>query len=324
MLILFSLLLFAAGVLLLFSQPLEQKAAGWYQNRRELLAAAQTAVQKRIRRRQNLKTIVRRINEGVKPNFIQSAYHSMQQTLIRTGSGDKIRQMRLAALCSGGCGAAIAVYLNSPLLLPILSVGMGLLPLWLTRFLAFQYSVRMQNELSVVLAMVTNSYIRTEKIVRSVEENLEYMNEPVKEIFSAFVYNSNFISADITANLRELKEKIDSHIFQLWWDNLILCQRDINHKYSLGAVVEQFTMEKELYNLLDAEVSKPILTLAFIVLGTASAFPLLALFGSSLEVENIFATLFSTLPGQCIITGYAFSILYAINTAIRVSTSIDD
>lgn len=275
------------------------------------------------KRKVRLKRLVKHLEYGKQVNFIQQSYITMSSILVQTGEKGKLGRMRAVSAISGGVGVAIALYLKSFLLLPILGVGLALIPMWLIKFKAYRYNLRMLNELSVVLSMVTNSYIRNENIVKSISENLRFMNEPVKSIFSSFVHTATFVNPDIVLNIRQLKSKIDSKVFHLWCDNLIMCQSDINQKYSLNAVVEQFTSDKELYNLLSAEVSKPMLGLFIIVAGTATAFPLTALIGRQFQVNNIFEILFSTFMGQAIIVGYVFSVLYAINIAIDLSTQIE-
>ena len=122
--------------------------------------------------RRSLKVKVRILNEGKKENFISAAYTGMKRTLNTTGSQDKVRLIRLVSLCTGSAGAALAFSLGSWMLVPILSIGMGLLPMWLTRFRQYSYHLEITGELSVALSMVTNSYIRTENILLAVEENL--------------------------------------------------------------------------------------------------------------------------------------------------------
>ena len=51
------------------------------------------------------------------------------------------------------------------------------------------------------------SYLRTEDLLRSVRENLPYINEPIKANFEAFVYESELINANMTSAINSLKMK---------------------------------------------------------------------------------------------------------------------
>lgn len=274
------------------------------------------------KRKQSLKEKVAHLSSKKKVNFIASAYQDMAGILALTGEKDKLKSMRILSALCGAFGVILSFYLKSYMLVPILGIGLALLPMWLIKFKAYKYNLRMQNELSVVLSMVTNSYVRTENLIKSVSENLSYMNEPVRSVFEHFVFSCNLVNSNTISNISALKNKMDNHIFRLWCDNLIMCQNDINQKYSLNAVVEQFSADKELYNMLSAEIAKPMQVFVAIVLLTSCAFPVAFLFGRQLGI-NAFDLLFDTLTGQFIVIGYVVCIFYGINMAINLSTSIE-
>ena len=50
------------------------------------------------------------------------------------------------------------------------------------------------NLLCIKRGIITTSYLRTEDLIRSVKENLPYINEPVKANFEAFVYEAELIN----------------------------------------------------------------------------------------------------------------------------------
>lgn len=278
---------------------------------------------KKLEKNQSLKTKVMHLNNGKKENLFSRSYNTMSEILATTGEKSKEKQMRIISLICAGVGAVIAVYLRSYMLLPILAGGLGLLPMWLIKFKLFRYRLRMQNELSVVLSMVTNSYIRNENIVEAVSENLTYMNEPCKSIFQSFVYASRQVNPNPQKNIDELKQKIDNDIFKLWCDSLRICQNDINQKASLNAIVEQFATEKELYNMLSTEISAPMRTFITIALISGVSFPLTAMIGHQLQIGKLLDILFTTFIGQSIVVGYVITLLVGFNKAITLSTSME-
>jgi len=311
------------GLLLFFSDELIKL---WRHLRSHYKSYLQQTVQfllKKLSRKPSLKTRVNILNNGKKENFIVQSYSTMTNILNATGEKNKVKNMRIISAVCAAFGMILSLYLRSYMLLPILTIGFGLLPMWLIKFKMFRYNLRMQNELSVILSMVTNSYIRTENIVESVNENLVYMNEPCKSIFQSFVYSSRNINPDPVKNLSALKAKIDNRIFYLWCDSLIMCQKDINQKHSLNAIVEQFATDKELYNMLSTEISKPMWTFVAIALLSSSCFPLTALMGHQFHMENLLQTLLTTLTGQALVVGYAINLLFGINKAINLSTSME-
>ena len=275
--------------------------------------------------RRSLKVKVRILNEGKKENFISAAYTGMKRTLNTTGSQDKVRLIRLVSLCTGSAGAALAFSLGSWMLVPILSIGMGLLPMWLTRFRQYSYHLEITGELSVALSMVTNSYIRTENILLAVEENLPYLHGQVRHTFRQFLRNSRDVDPNIKRNLSKMSRQNDNHVFLLWCQLLIMCQEDINQKHSLNAVVSQLAQDKELYNTLSAEITQPLRTFAALLLLTMACFPTAVLVGKQLSgAMEPMEILFTTLLGQVIVVGYAVTALFGINRAIRLSTTIEE
>jgi len=270
----------------------------------------------------NLKGKVKNLDKESRTNIISQSYKTMSSILDRTGEGSKIKQMNIISAVCGGFGVLIALRLQSFLLLPILGVGLALLPMWLMKFKAFRFHITVVNELSVVLSVVTNSYMRSEKIIQSIEENLVYMNAPIKQHFEWFIHQYKNVNPNIVYNLEGLKKRIDDKIFCLWVDTLIMCQKDIKQKYSLNAIVEQYTNDKELLNLLSAEISAPIRTFVIVCLLSTLAFPLTILVGQQFQIGNLLDILFKSLTGQCIIVGYVLSLLYGLNISIDLSTKM--
>lgn len=316
-----ALLLLAAGLGTLFFPNIRRILIGFQGYVKVMLLTYLPLLMKKAQRK-TLKSRVQLLDTGARDNFIAKSYKTMSAILSRTGEGSRIRQMKIVSAVCGAVGVTISLYLKSFMLVPILGVGFALLPMWLVKFKAYRYNIAIMTELSVVLSMITNSYIRSENIVKAIEENLGYMNEPVRSNFEWFVNTCKRVSADISGNLAELKSRMDNRIFHLWCDSLVMCQRDINQKVSLNAIVEQFTTDRELINLLSTEVSAPIRVFVMVTIGTMLAFPLTALIGPQLQAGDMLALLFTSMTGQCIVIGYAVTILFGINRAIDLSTEI--
>ncbi|RPF47718.1 Flp pilus assembly protein TadB [Hydrogenoanaerobacterium saccharovorans] len=311
------------GLLLYFWDSLQRICCMIRSHYKQYLQQAVHYILQKLSRKPSLKTRVKILNNGKKENFILRSYNTMTGILSATGEKEKIKNMRIISAVCSAFGMVLSFYLRSYMLIPILTVGFALLPMWLIKFKLFRYNLRMQNELSVVLSMVTNSYIRNENIVESIKENLVYMNEPCKSIFQSFVYASRSINPDPIKNLTSLKSKIDNHIFHLWCESLILCQNDINQKSALNAVVEQFATDKELYNMLSTEISKPMWTFIIVAILSSTCFPLIALMGHQLGMGDLLGIMFDTWLGQVLIVCYALNLLYGINKAIDLSTSME-
>lgn len=83
------------------------------------------------------------------------------------------------------------------------------LPFWYIRLTASHFKKDVSSELETALSIITTAYLRSEDILTSVEENLEYLNPPVKTVFADFVSRIRLIDPDLEAALEELKGKIE-------------------------------------------------------------------------------------------------------------------
>ena len=108
-----------------------------------------------------------------------------------------------------------------------------LIPIWYLRSTAASYKKHLNEELETAISIITTSYLRTEDLIRSVKENLPYINEPVKANFEAFVYEAELINANITSAINSLKMKIPNRVFHEWCGTLIQCQSDRSMKNTL-------------------------------------------------------------------------------------------
>ena len=78
-------------------------------------------------------------------------------------------------------------------------------------------------------------------MVGAVEENLNYLKPPLRELFVSFCGDVRAVSASVPACLERLKHRTDSAVFREWIDVLIDCQRDRTLKDTLMPIVLRLT-----------------------------------------------------------------------------------
>ena len=66
------------------------------------------------------------------------------------------------------------------------------------------------------ISIITTSYLRTEDLIKSVKENLPFINEPVKSTFSAFVSEAELINANLVSAINSMKMKVPNRVFPEW------------------------------------------------------------------------------------------------------------
>lgn len=160
--------------------------------------------------------------------------------------------------------------------------------------------------------------LRTEDLIRSVKENLPYINEPVKANFEAFVYEAELINANITSAINSLKMKIPNRVFHEWCGTLIQCQSDRSMKNTLPTINQKFSDVRVVQSELEAMMQGPrreAITMIFLVIANV---PLLYFLN-----EDWFHTLIFTTPGKIALAICAAIILFALTQIMKLSKPIE-
>ncbi len=168
----------------------------------------------------------------------------------------------------GGTASALAI--SNIILVPVLAIGMALLPFWYVVFTASFYKKQLNSDLETALSIITASYLRTESIISAVDENITYLNPPVVEVFKGFLNKTRLINSNIKFAIEGLKEKIDNDVFKEWCEALIACQHDKNLKSTLLPIVSKLSdmriVASELEYLM-YEPMKEFITMALLLVG---------------------------------------------------------
>lgn len=218
------------------------------------------------------KSVRDRINEATnkkKKNFVRREIEEITEIMKMTGREDKIPVIFAACGVFGIAGAVIASMLNNIYMIPPLAIGMMFVPLWYVKLTASHFKKDVSEELETALSIITTAYIRNEDIVTAVEENISYLNPPIKEVFADFLVQLKLIDSDVDKAIGNLKCKIDNDVFHEWCDALLLCQQDRSLKTTLTPIVSKLSdirvVNSEL-ELMLAEPRKEFIIMALLVI----------------------------------------------------------
>lgn len=153
--------------------------------------------------------------------------------LKMTGREGKFHLIIIISLSVSVGGMFLALTINNMLLIPVLGAGFALAPFWYVKLVATKWKNELNAELETALSVITTSYMRSNSIITAIEENIEYINPPVYDVFKAFLADSKLINSNIKMALEKLRSKIDSDVFRRWVDAVIDCQEDKNLKSTL-------------------------------------------------------------------------------------------
>lgn len=248
--------------------------------------------------------------------FAQS--YELEQMLASTGRAGKFESIKRISLIMAAVGAVLALLMDNPFLVPVLAVGLALLPMWYIRSTAGVYKKHLNEELETAISTVTTSYLRTDNILQAVAENLSYMRPPIKNHFEEFLTENEMLNANMVSAINTLKMKIPNRIFHEWAQTLIQCQSDRSMKQTLPTIVQKFSDVRVVQADLEAMLAGPrreAITMMFLVLCNV---PLLYFLN-----QDWFHTLIFTTPGKFALALCGSIIIYALAKIMKLSKPIE-
>ena len=217
------------------------------------------------------KSIKEQIDEATnkkKKNFIRREIEEITSILKMTGREDKIPVVFIICGVFAIAGAVLAALFDNAYMISPLAIGMMFIPVWYIKLTASHYKKDVSEELETALSIITTAYIRNEDIVTAVEENISYLNAPIKDVFTDFLVQLKLIDSDTDKAILSLKDKIDNDVFHEWCDALLLCQQDRGLKTTLSPIVAKLSdirvVNSEL-ELMLAEPRKEFIIMAILV-----------------------------------------------------------
>ena len=267
------------------------------------------------------KSIRDEINEETlrkKKSFLRREIAETQSILHMTGREAKFPAICALSLLAFVAGASAAVMLGNFFLVPVLAVGMMFIPFWFIRLTAGYYKKNIAAELETALSIVTTAYLRNEDIQTAVEENLEYLNPPVRSVFADFLARIRLVSPDVDAALQDMGTKIDNAVFREWVAALLTCRHDRGLKTILTPIVAKLSdmriVNGELENLV-FEPRKEFITMQVLVIGNI---PLLYWLN-----QDWYDVLMHTPLGQALLAAIAAVMFISTAAVIKLTQPIE-
>lgn len=266
-------------------------------------------------------SIKSQINEATrrkKPNLLRREITEAQEILRLT---NRTQMFGILCACSLGLAAAgicISAAIGNLFLAPVLAIGLMFVPFWYVKTTATNYKKGISSELETALSIITTAYLRNEDIITSIEENVHYLNAPVKSVFENFISRIKLSNPDLTAAILDMKQHIDNEVFHEWCDSLILCQNDRSLKSTLTPIVNKLSDMRVVNADLEYMVTGPrkeFITMALLVIGNI---PLLYMLNKAW-----YNSLMNTIPGQIILAVSAVGIFVATAIVIKITKPIE-
>ncbi len=266
----------------------------------------------------SIKAEIKEATQRQKASLLRREITEVQEILKLTGRGSRFSMICTASLLLFAVGAGLAVLLDNLFLIPVLAAGMMFLPFWAIRLTATHYQKSVAAELETALSIITTSYLRNEDILTAVEESVQYLNPPVRNVFAGFLTQVKLIAPDLETALQALKPKIQNEVFQEWLDAICNCQYDRSLKTTLTPIVAKLSDMRIVNADLEYLVSEPrkeFIIMALLVVGNV---PIMYFLN-----KGWYHTLMYTPVGQAILAVCAAAIFISAAFVIKLTKPIE-
>lgn len=207
-------------------------------------------------KKMNVKQKVDTLKGKHKEHYIIKQIKKVNYILEVTNKKKQLPLIFAIACLSGLLGISICVAINNIYLLPVLSTGLFLIPFFIMETQMNLYKEELNSEIETTMSIITTSYLRTENIIMSVKENLEFINPPLQQYFKEFLINTQ-VNPNIEYSLKILQNSVENKIFKEWCEALISCQSNHTLKTVLNPIVAKLS-DLQVVNIeLDMLFAKP-------------------------------------------------------------------
>ena len=270
------------------------------------------------REKKDIKSKIKNQSKKQKEKGIRKIIEESKSILLIMGKGEKINLVWLISIILFIAGTVLSISLGNFFLVPVLSIGLGLMPFWYVIYNSNSYRKQINEELETALSTITTSYIRSEDIILAVEENIEYLNPPISQVFIFFLSQTKLITSNTKLAIKNLKPKIQNEVFEEWCDALIACQDNKNLKTTLvprvGKLSDTRIVSAELENML-FEPMKEFITMVILLVANI---PLIRLLN-----KDWYEILVNTPVGHGIIALCVLIIFISLGAVIKLTRPIE-
>lgn len=209
-------------------------------------------------------------------------------------------------------GFVLGIYFNNLAMSFILAFGFTYIPYQVVQFKRNGNIITINERLEPAMNTVTNSYLQNGDLIKSVQEALDGIDDPViKGVFTQFLTDTDY-NMNVKKAIVKMRDSIDNPLFREWCDALIPCQDDSGLKHTLPAVLEKMSdIRKQQYELDTAmmKVWRDYIAVVAIVIANV---PLMRLIN-----KEWYLFLVDTLPGKSIMAVSCVVIMASTAYVIR-------
>ena len=168
------------------------------------------------------------------------------------------------------------------------------------------------EKLNSSMMILSNSYIVTEDILKSVQDNIDVLEYPAP--FRDFLTYVNLIDSSIKTGLRRLENQVDNIYFSQWVNVLIMAQDDRSMKYVTISVVDAMNDVRQVQresNTAMYAIWREYLTVLCLIFSVPMIFRIL--------MKDAYMVLVTTLPGQALLVLLLAAVVFSLVKAVQLN-----
>lgn len=224
----------------------------------------------------SIKKRIETSRKNKQPKGLKLLFMETKEILQVTGKSGLFTMLCILAMILFVVGTLVALTMKNTYLVPVLAVGLALLPFYYIKMTAGRHKKQISTELETALSIITTSYLRGKNsIIRAIEENSPYLNPPVSEVFRNFLLQAKLINSNTKEALEGLKNGIDNGVFHEWVDAVVACQDDYNLKSTLPPIVAKLSDVRVVSAELDLLLFEPVKEYITMIILLLSSIPLM-------------------------------------------------
>jgi Flp pilus assembly protein TadB len=243
----------------------------------------------------------------IKRSKIKDSFLEIQSALKATGSENKFTGLITASFFGIVGGLLLSILIGDFLVFPVMAVLSLSVPIWYARSLAATYNKQVASELETALSIITTSYMSNDDIIFAVENSVDYINPPIRDVFKEFLGKTKLINSNVRLAILQMKERINNEVFREWCDNLVDCQDSLTLKHTLQPIASRLSHIRIVNAELDTMLQNPRKEFFTLLALSIASVPLLFFLN-----REWFEILFNTAQGK-ITLGIVF-IIWVVTT----------
>ncbi len=266
----------------------------------------------------DIKSKIKKQSKKNKGKGIRKIVDESKSILGMMGKEEKISLVWIISSILFITGTVVSISLGNLFLIPILSIGLGLVPFWFVIYNSNSYKRQINEELETALSTITTSYIRSEDIILAVEENIDYLNPPISQVFIFFLSQTKLITSNTKLAIENLRSKIQNEIFEEWCNALIACQDNKNLKTTLVPILTKLSDTRIVSGELDNMLFEPMKEFLTMVILLIANIPLIRVLN-----KDWYDILMHTPIGHGILAICILVIFISLGAVIRLTRPIE-